>query len=231
VNFDPYAFGQVCLYVIPIVIFFSIVFSAFLSSLASRSETWIHLTLILSYLFAFGIVMHELSHRLFCALFGVKVRETQLFKVTRWNTPEGQYLSVGGYVDCEDIQSVIVALFLGFAPLIINGLLVGLLVYYGPDLMATAYAPLIAYAGVALGLGTRTSKEDTLLWVGALRKSPGRGFLEIIGLMAFGGVLYYLVDTFQIPVWGGCSIFIAFVVIIAVLIRQKSTHGVKLQGI
>jgi hypothetical protein len=213
------------------VILFSIVFSALLTALASRSDMGMHLTIALSYLFALGIVVHELAHRLFCGIFGVKVREMQLFKVTRRHTENGQYLSVGGYVECEDIQSVIVALFLGFAPLIINGFLVGLLVYYGPILFETDYAALIIYAGIALGLGTRTSKEDMLLWVSALRKNPGRGFLEIIGLILFSGMLYYVIGVLQIPVWGTCSILLAFILIMVVLNRQKSTRGVKLQGV
>jgi len=213
------------------VIFLSIVLSAFLTALASRSDIGMHLTLLLSYVFALGIVVHELAHRLFCAIFGVKVREMRLFQVTRRQTADQQYLSVGGYVDCEDIHSVIVALFLGFAPLIVNGLLGGLLVYYGPMLMETVYTALIIYAGIALGLGTRTSKEDMLLWVGALRKNPGRGVLEIIGLLLFGGLLYYLIDILQISAWSTCSILLAFVLLIVVLNRQKPTRGVKLQGV
>jgi hypothetical protein len=164
-----------------------------------------------------------LAHRLFCAIFGVKVKETQLFKVTRKKMADQEYVSVGGYVDCEEVTSVIAALFLGFAPLIINGLLVALLVYYGPLIMTTQFYALAVYGGISLGLGTRTSKEDMVLWVTSLRKNPGRGILELVCLCLFGGILYYLGITIQIPLWGSFSLFLVFIVIVIAYNRRKPT--------
>ena len=222
-EFDIYAFGGVCFSILPMVIIISLLFSVLLSSLASHSSYGMQLMLLLSYIFAFGVVTHELAHRLFCAIFGVKVKETQLFKVTRKKTADQEYVSVGGWVDCEDVTSVIAALFLGFAPLIINGLLVALLVYYGPFIMTTEFYALAVYGGISLGLGARASKEDMLLWVSSLRKHPGRGFLELLCLILFGGTLYYVGSVIQIPLWGTFSLFLVFLIIVIAYNRRKPT--------
>jgi len=222
-EFNIYAFGEVCLSIIPMVVFISLLFSTFISALASHSSYGMQLMLILSYIFAFGVIAHELAHRLFCAIFGVKVKKMQLFKVTRKKTADQEYMSIGGYVDCEDVTSVIAALFLGFAPLIINGLLVALLVYYGSLIMNTQFYALAVYAGVSLGLGARTSKEDMLLWISSLRKNPGRGILELVCLCLFVGVLFYLGIIIQIPLWGSFSLFLVFIIVVIVYNRRKPT--------
>jgi len=222
-EFDIYAFGEVCLFVIPLVILIALLFSAFLSAVANHSSYGMQLMLTLSVIFGFGVVTHELAHRLFCALFGVKVKEMRLFKVTRRKTADLDYVSVGGYVDCEEISSVIAALFMGFAPLIINGFLVAFLVYYGPFIMTTQFYPLAVYGGISLGLGVRPSKEDLLLWINTLRKHPGRGILELICLFVFIGVLYYLAMVIQIPLWGTFSLFFGFLLIVIICNRRKPT--------
>jgi len=222
-EFDIYAFGEVCLFVIPLVILIALLFSAFLSAVANHSPYGMQLMLTLSYIFALGVVTHELAHRLFCALFGVKVKEMRLFKVTRRKMADLDYVSVGGYVDCEEIPSVIAALFMGFAPLIINGLLVALLVYYGPFIMTTQYYALAMYGGISLGLGVRLSKEDLLLWINILRKHPGRGVMEIICLFVFISLLYYLGVVIQIPLWSTFSLFLGFLLIVIVCNRRKRT--------
>ena len=231
-NFDIYAFGDVCIFVIPVVIFFSILFSAILGSLARRSSYGMQLLILLSYVFALGVVTHELAHRLFCSLFGVQVKETQFFKVTRKQTAGGEYISIGGYVDCADITSVIVALLLGFAPLFINGLLVALLFYYAPVIQDTAFYALAVYLGISLGLGTRISKEDLTLWVEALKKNPGRGLFELFCLISFAGLLYFLVTFIQIPIWGTLGLVLGFctVVILITHVKPRSDTRRRLPG-
>jgi len=220
-SFDIYMFGEICLFIIPMFIIISLLFSAALGSLAQHSSSGMQLMILLSYIFAVGVITHELAHRLFCGIFGVKVKETQFFKVTRKKTAEGEYVSIGGYVNCADINSVIVALLLGFAPLILNGLLVALLYYYGPLIEATAFYGLALFLGISLGLGTRVSKEDVLLWLEALRRHPGRGILEIICLILFGGLLYFLAAIIQIPLWGMLSVILGFILIIILGTRLK----------
>ena len=231
-SFDFYVFWEICIFIIPIVMVFSLLFSAILGSVAQHSSSGMQVMIFLSYLFALGVITHELAHRLFCALFGVKVTETKFFRVARNKTAEGEYVSVGGYVNCAEIDSVSVALLLGFAPLLINGLLVAVLYYYGPVLATTDFYGIAIYLGISLALGTRVSKEDALLWVEALRRHPGRGILEIVGLFLFGGVLYFLVGFIQIPLWGTLSILLGFLIIIILGTRFKSTskNRVRLPG-
>jgi len=209
-NFDIYAFGEMGLYIIPLVIIASISFSAILVAIAQRSSLGMQIMVILGYLFCFGVITHELAHRTFCWLFGVQVRETQFFKVTHHQGPEGKSVSIGGYIDCEEIGSVTVALFIGFAPLLVNGLLVTLLYYYGPSFQGTWFFPLSVFLGISLGLGTPTSKEDASLWIHTLKHNPGRGLLELIGLCCFGGLMFYLTTSFQIPLWGTTTILVCF---------------------
>jgi hypothetical protein len=222
-TYDIYAFGEVCLYVIPLAIFVSLFFNAVLSTIAKHSPSGVQVTVLLSYLFAFGVIVHECAHRLFCTLFGVRVKATQYFGVSRQRSTSGaEHVSIGGYVECDEVTSVIVALFLGFAPLLINGLLIALLAFYGPLLAETDYVYLAFYAGISLVLGIRLSKEDALLWTTVLKKHFGRGFLEFLLLLAFGGLLYYLVGILQVELWITLTVVIAFPVLLALATRFRA---------
>ena len=215
--FDFYAFGEACVYVLPLVVFFSLLLSAFLGHLASRSAAGLQVSVLVGYIFCLGIIAHEASHRLFCSLFGVKVRETKLFFVERKRTPEGEYAQIGGYVDCEEISSLITCLFLGIAPLIINGLIVALLYYYWPLLGTTPYYGLLIFVGISLGIGARPSKEDLTLWIQAVKRAPKRSILEFIMLISAGGLLYALLAIWQVNLWilltASVSLFISFIII------------------
>jgi hypothetical protein len=215
--FDLHTFGEICLYILPLVIIFSLFLSAFLGHLASRSQMGMQLVVMIGYLFCLGIVTHEASHRLFCALFGVKVRETRLFYVERKRTPYGEVTQIGGYVDCEEITSLITSLFLGIAPLIINGLIVALLYYYWPIMGSTPYYGLLIFVGISLGIGARPSREDLTLWVQALKRAPRRGFAEVFILISSGGLIYALAAVWQVSVWVlltvSFSLFIGFIMI------------------
>jgi hypothetical protein len=215
--FEFYAFGEICFYILPLVIFLSLLLSAFLGYLASRSQMGMQLVVMVGYVFCLGIVTHEASHRLFCALFGVKVRETRLFYVERKRTSYGESAQIGGYVDCEEITSLITCLFLGIAPLIINGLIVALLYYYWPLLGSTPYYGLLIFIGISLGIGARPSREDLTLWVQAFRHAPKRGFAEISILISSGGLVYALVAIWEVSVWVlltvSFSLFIGFIMI------------------
>lgn len=222
-SYDIYAFGEVCLYVIPMAIFLSIFFNVFLGTFAKHSPLGMRVIVLLSYLFAFGVIVHESAHRLFCALFGVRVRATQYFGVSHQRSTSGtDNVNIGGYVECEELNSVLVALFLGFAPLLINGLLIALLAFYGPLLAETAYMYVAIYAGISLVLGVRLSKEDAFLWTIVLRKHFGRGFLELLLLSIFGVLLYYLIAILQVELWITLTAIIAFPMLIAVFSRFKA---------
>ena len=222
-SFDINVFAEICLYILPLVIFLSLIFSAILVSFARRFDLGMQVLEVVGVIFCVGVVTHELAHRIFCWLFGVQVQETKLFKVTHRQGPWGESVSIGGYVECDEIRSVTVALFIGFAPLVVNGLLVALLYYYGPSFAGTWFYPLGIYLGIALGLGMPTSKEDVSMWIHALKANPGRGILELFGLCCFGGAMFYLITTFQIPLWGTGLIMLSF--IISMIIVGRSHTG------
>jgi hypothetical protein len=230
-GFDINVFIEICLYILPLVIILSIIFSAILVSFARRFDIGMQVMEVIGVIFCIGVVAHELAHRIFCGLLGVHVQETKLFRVMHRQTPWGESVSIGGYVECEEIRSVIVALFIGFAPLLVNGLLVALLYYYGPAFAGTWYFPLIVYLGISLGLGMPTSKEDASMWIHALKRNPGRGILELIGLCCFGGVLFYLVTDLQLPLWGTSLIILSFIIGMIIVGRSHASGAIHVPTI
>ncbi len=219
--FDLYAFGDVCLSILPVVIFGSLILSAVLGHLAARSPSGMQLAISISYILCAGVMVHEAAHRLFCAIFGVKVKETRYFYVDRKHTEEQESVNIGGYVDIEEISSTTTGIFLGLAPLIINGLCVALLYYYGPLLMATVYYPLFVYLGIALSLGARPSGADLKLTTHAFKRAPGRGIFELILLCIVGVLLGYLLSI-QANVWVLISVGITCFIIIVMESRKRA---------
>ncbi|MFX1296440.1 MAG: metalloprotease family protein [Promethearchaeota archaeon] len=221
--FDIYAFGEICFWVIPLVIFFSIIISAFLGSLSANSSYGMQITVAFSYIFCIGIIVHEAAHRLMCAVFGVKVKETKYFYVDRKKIDGVEYKTPMGYVKFKDIDSVIASLLLGIAPLIVNGLLVALIFYYGPVLVETVYYGICIYLGISLAIGSCPSKEDLTLWYKVIKKNPGRGLLEFTILFIFGGVIYALIVIWQVELWITLIVIISFFIIFILQGRAKSS--------
>ena len=220
-NFDVYAFSDICLQVIPIVIVLTLFVSVFLGTLAKRSATGAQIATLFSVLFCVGVIIHELAHQLMCKVFGVGIREIQYFGVSRTRIAGREYTNIGGHVDCEDVPSIIAGIALGIAPLLLNGILVALIYYYWPLLGETSYYGLFAYLGIALALGARPSKEDLAVWWHAFQKSPGRNLWEVLLLCILGGSLYYLVSA-NVELWIICSALITFSVICVIQGRIKS---------
>lgn len=229
--FNIYAFGEVCVELIPIVIFLSIFLTAVLKGFASHSSYGMQVLVVFSYIFCVGVIVHEAAHRLMCKIFGVKVKETQYFKVERRRIQGREYANIGGYVKTEEVSSIITGLFLGVAPLIVNGLLVALLYYYNPVWMETEYYGLLIYLGIALALGARPSKTDlTLMWH-AFQKHPGRGLLEIAFLCSFSGVIFFLM-LYQFELWITLTVGIVFVALCIIQGRNKlSTPRLCVEGL
>ncbi|MFX0133577.1 MAG: hypothetical protein ACFFDN_08035 [Candidatus Hodarchaeota archaeon] len=76
-----------------------------------------------------GIVTHEFGHFIFCLITGTSVRKVKFFTLGDPKVP-----GAVGYVDCEDPESFLGNFLISVGPAIINGLCVGLLLYYLPNL-------------------------------------------------------------------------------------------------
>lgn len=224
--FDIYAFGEICLWILPLVIFISIPISVVIGSFAKNSSYGRQVVIFLGYIFCVGVIVHEAAHQMMCGVFGVDVKEVQYFRVEYKRTEKNGHLDIGGRVNCGEINSVIAAIFLGLAPLIVNGLLVALIFYYSPILMETAYYPLFVYLGIALGMGARPSKEDLTLWYQVFKKSPERGVFELIFLFIFVGVNYAIVMVWQVELWITLTINITFLTLFIIQgrMRTSTTH-------
>lgn len=214
------SFGEACLWILPLVIVFSIFLSAFFKGLAQHSDYGKQIVVVLSYILCVGVVVHEAAHQLMCKIFNVKIREVRYFKVESERVGDVEHTSIGGHVDCERVESLIVGLFLGFAPLLVNGLLVALIYYFSPVWMESEYHGVLIYLGVALALGARPSREDLALSFHTLQSRPGRAVIEILFLGVFGGVLCYLV-AYQFELWITLTVLATFIVLCIVQGRFK----------
>lgn len=222
-DFNIYEFGEVCISLLPIVIVLSVFISAFLRALMQHYSYGTQIAVTFSYVFSIGVIVHEVAHQMMCKIFGVKVKEACYFKVERWRTEKREYANIGGYVNLKEVSSVISSLFLGIAPVLVNGLIVALFYYYYPVWRETSFNGLLIYLGIALALGARPSKEDLTLWMRAFQKNPGRGTFEIFLLCGFGFILFYLL-FYEI------GLQIIFVVVIVFLILCVIQGRAKLNG-
>ena len=205
-----YYFGEVCLLVIPIAILGNLFYRAILRSVANHWKdenhySGIQLMKVLSYVFCIGTIVHEVGHRLFCLIFGVEVRETRYFYAHHERTKKDAIttdrVKIGGHVTPKgEIHSVLVAMNIGIAPLIINGLLIALIYYYWPMLVANSLDWLAIYGAIALALGVKPSSGDLNYIYHTFKRNPGRNFAEILIFLTYCGVIAALV-AFQIETW------------------------------
>lgn len=219
--FNLAEFGQICMWMLPIVLFFSFFVSGFLGALLQQPTYGRQIVIILSYLFCVGVIVHEVAHQLMCKVFGVEVKEVQYFRVESKKHAEKVHTRIGGYVATGDIGSFTTGIFLGIAPILVNGLLLALLYYYYPVWMETGYEGILIYLGVALGLGARPSGRDLTACWRIFQKHPGRGILEIFFLCGFGVVLYCMA-LFQIDVWTIFGVVITFIIVCIINGRLKT---------
>ena len=242
--FDVQQYGEICLWTVPMVIILSTFISALLSRLG-RFKTWgPHLWVLLQYIFCIGVVVHEAAHQFFCKIFGVRVHEVKYFgikykevnddkKDKEKRSPTMEFMRSSGrrpvgvdaFVSRDRVDSVSVSFFIGIAPLIINGLLVALIVYYAPVLVETAYWELCVYLGIALGMGTRPSGADIILFLRTFKRNPGRGFLELLIFCLFGGVLYLFIAVWQVAAWVVLAAMLLFFTIIVLQYRMKRSKS------
>ena len=243
--FDIQQYGEICLWTVPMVIIISTFVGAFFSRLGGFKAWGNHLWVLLQYIFCVGVVVHEAAHQLFCKIFGVKVRKVKYFGITYEevggdkkekgkSSPKVEFMrssgrvpvSAGGFVrPGEKVDSVSVSFFVGVAPLIINGLLVALIIYYGPILMETAYWGLFVYLGIALGMGIRPSRADIMFFLRTFKRNPGRGFLELIMFCIFGGFLYLLIAVWQVEAWIVLAAMLLFFAILVLQYRMKRSKS------
>ncbi len=222
--FDWSLFSEICLYVLPMVLVGTLFFIFFMSIVASRSSAGMQVVVIIYYLLAIGVVVHEAAHYLFCKLFGVQVKEVKLFQMLKEDTKESEHADASGYVKTEPVKSMTAALFIGFAPLLVNGLLVALIIYYSPLLIDTPYYWLMVYLGIALAMGANPSPQDLRAPLQAIRQAPGRFLVELNLYFIFGGLLYALGAIWNVDWWGigaACLIFFIFLIF---LCRVKTTR-------
>lgn len=248
---DLEAFIQFCCYVIPIVILLTSFLWGLLSHIKYRNHRiGTELKVILSYLFCFGVILHEVAHQCFCYLFGVQVRDVRYFFVQRFSPsresnkssvtspapmsefcsgeqgyqpPKGEVINIGGYVKILPPQSPLIAFFIATAPLFINGLFVALLLFYYPLIVQTPYYPLAIYLIIALALGVEPSKTDFLSFFYTFRVNCGRGFIEFLSLFLILGGLAIIAQ--YLPIWGILLIWGFILIIIMISCRRHTAKG------
>lgn len=195
------------------------------------------LTVLLAYLFCVGTILHEAAHLCFCHLFGVPVVGVRFFFVDRFkvqevprrpytpppatasqfyrsSTGDWQYrprdmdvVRIGGCVGIDQCDSPLAAFFVALAPLIINGLLFALLLFYYPFIEQTPYYPLAIYLLIAIPLGLQPSTADFAHIGATFKEHPGRGFLEYLIFFTMIGSLVAL--SGWLPTWG--VLLVAFI--------------------
>jgi hypothetical protein len=213
--FDIYAFGEVCVWVLPLTIFLAFFVTTFVMALASHGSMGAQIAVLFNYIFCLGVIAHEGAHLAMCKVFGVEVKDVCFFRVERKIDKGRESLNIGGYVDTGEINSFIAGFFIAIAPLLISGLLFATIYYFGPFWLGTAWEPLLIYFGFALVLGAHPSKGDIKAWWATLQKYPGRGFFEFFLLCVFGIVVYYL-TYYQISVWYFGGVVLLFLILCVV---------------
>jgi hypothetical protein len=224
VNFDPIIFGEVCLWVLPVVLFLTMVVRAVLTGVGQRFKEGGTIIIIFSYIFCVGVIVHEAAHRLMCALFNVQVEETVFFYVERTKTEDVEKTKVGGHVVFTEVDSFIAGAGIAIAPLVVNGLLVALIFYYWPLLGGTEFYGAFAYLGAALAIGANPSKQDLTVMGQTFAGHTGRALLELFALIGLCTLSYALLVVWQVELWVTLTVLISY---LAVLVYQGRARGAK----
>ena len=95
-----------------------------------------------------GVVLHETAHYLFCIASGVEVKDSKLYTF--------RTSGVLGYVAHEQVDSFIASIFISLGPIILNGFVVSLILYFLPNL----HEGIKYYLVFALVLGAEPSTTD-----------------------------------------------------------------------
>ncbi|MHA1266157.1 MAG: hypothetical protein ACTSRS_13070 [Candidatus Helarchaeota archaeon] len=247
-SFELQRFGEICITVIPLTLFITLIFHVILGQLtkpfggtqskagesnnrqrASRN-IWMQLWVLIHYIFFLGTVIHEAGHYLCCKLFGIEVQEVRLFipfqegvQSLPQNSEEPKapdnHSAVGsswitGYVKTKEITSFLGAIAVGIAPLILNGVLLSLLVYFD-FFVGTAYYGIALYITIALILGAKPSFNDWRLMGLAFRSNLSRAFLELFLLIGTLGVTFTLLSLYTLVLW---QVLLLFLINLAVII-------------
>lgn len=151
-------------------------------------------------LMAPGIIIHELSHAIFCLLFGVKIYKINLL----------QYKRVAGYVMHAEPTRFLPSFFISFGPLIINSVL-AIWFFSQVEFFQEWTTWLFLWLGIVLGLQAIPSTGDAK----ALFKSANHNwrrnplvilFYPLVLVLYFLNFLKYLFIDF---------IFVAFLFYLA----------------
>jgi len=221
VNFDVTSFTAICFWVIPVVLFFTIIIRAIISSLSQRYETGEFLAIFFSYLFCIGVIVHEAAHWFMCTLFNIPVKETVFFHIESNEIEDTKITKIGGYILMGDVNSLIASIGIAIAPLIINGLLVAIIVYYWPLLKTSEFYGLFIFLGIALSIGAKPSKQDLAVLKQPFQLNPARSFLEGMSLVFLGILFYILLVIVQVTFWVTLLIVLSFCSLLIYQARAK----------
>jgi hypothetical protein len=207
-------YGEICIYTIPAVIILSYVIEGIMSSLGGSI-----IRTMFFYVFCISFIFHELAHWMMCKVFGVEVSKVVLFKVEK--EPESHAMGFQGYVlPKSPANSVLANLFISLGPLVINGLLVALIWYYYPAISESPWYPFCIYLGIGLAIGSMPSSQDMKTFFSCLRRSPGRGLLELVLLIIFLWVAYSSFVIWALDIWLIITIIGGFVLFSILYARQ-----------
>jgi hypothetical protein len=143
----------------------SLILMKFIDFVSQRMGTFIR------YLAFPGVVLHEVCHDIFCRLTGIPILEHRIFI----GKQEG--VSGGVIVDTSEIQTFTSSLLVAFAPLIILGLALYLLIIFWQVL--PIHQSLALYFAFCFFIGLSPSKADVKLVISVAKNRPGQTFLEM----------------------------------------------------
>lgn len=197
----------------------SIVLMKFIDLISHRLGTFIR------YLAFPGVVLHEVCHDIFCRLTGIHIIEHRIFL----GKQEGV---AGGVIVNEDkIQTFTSSLLVAFAPLLVLGLALFLLITFWQ--MLPIHQVLGLYFAFCFFIGLSPSRADVKLVMSVAKNRPRQTFLEL-GLLSIPLITGYFYLTYcwisnsSFSFWiFGCVILCGIIIAFLLWYGFKSTDTYK----
>ena len=136
-----------------------------------------------------GVMLHEAAHYIFCVATGVTVREVKFFTMS---TPGAL-----GYVSHDEVESFLASILIALGPIILNGFVVSLILYFLPNL----HEAIKYYLIFAFTIGARPSNADLKNMFLPFSINRNRCFYELFA------IIISFVPAWFIATWNVYSVY------------------------